>query len=92
MLRLETSSVSPILPDSLAATDYSLSLARDHQAKLTIMYMQGCVIAEDWDGKISVMEAFSIRRNGKHGENQITDGFSSPAMCILAAAQNGRRT
>ena len=77
--------VTDLSPDSLAATDYSLSLARDHQAKLTILYAQGCVIAEDWDGRISVMEAFSGTE--KRGQNQLADECSSPAMRILAAAQ-----
>lgn len=79
--------VTDLSPDSHAATDYSLSLARDHQAKLTILYLQGCVIAEDWDGRISLMEAFSIRGTEKRGQNQLADEFSSPAMRILAAAQ-----
>ena len=57
--------VTDLSPDSLAATAYSLSLARDHQAKLTILYTPGCVIAEDWDGRISLMESFSIRGTEK---------------------------
>ena len=54
---------------------------------MTILYLQGCVIAEDWDGRISLMEAFSIRGTEKRGQNQLADEFSSPAMRILAAAQ-----
>ena len=86
--------VTDLSPNSLAATDYSLSLARDHQAKLTMLYTSGYVIAEDWDDRISLMEAFRSRLehsvpagSEKHGQILLAGEFSSPAMRILAEVQ-----
>jgi len=44
-------------PDSRAASDYALSLAREHQARLTLLHAPESIIAGTQDGKALLTEA-----------------------------------
>lgn len=48
-------------PDSRAASDYALSLAREHQAQFTLLHIPESIVAGTQDGKALLTEAFRRR-------------------------------